>query len=383
MTAELRCQRCGRLLNFEHLDLDRPVCLTCGQAVLRANRPVSVSFEEDAPRPDHQPEGHDESEPYRPGVTASLAAAMPWTISALFHVSLGLILALLIILSPESRRTTPPLGESVNIPLTQAEGSRISSPTPEELEPTQPTPSDTRRSARERNDDVLENLREAPLRPAIGLSSSGPRGGRLARTGLKRDGGFYTINIGTPNWGHQDGDGTPAKPAKKVDVVYVLDRSGSMAMGGLFDRMNRELLRSLGSLSEPFHRYHVVYFGDGTKVENPARSLVDPTDQNLDATAEWLDEQSADGRTDPLAALRRAFAVLRTGGQRRGKVIFLLTDGVFPDNEAVAKLIARENRGKAVRIHTILLGGADASAATVMKQIASENNGRYKYVSGD
>ena len=83
-------------------------------------------------------------------------------------------------------------------------------------------------------------------------------------------------------------------------------------------------------------------------------------------------------------AIERAFAVLARADQRRpGMLIYLLTDGNFPDNAAVLATIRKLNVDKKVSINTYLYGRRPPEAEKVMRLIAKENKGRYKYVSAD
>ena len=92
------------------------------------------------------------------------------------------------------------------------------------------------------------------------------------------------------------------------------------------------------------------------------------------------------GQTDPVPALQRAFNVLsraNTSKGRRGKLVYLLTDGDFPDNKAVLAAVRKENTKKDVHINTYLYGYKGKQVVDVMQKIASENGGRYKHVSSD
>ena len=89
------------------------------------------------------------------------------------------------------------------------------------------------------------------------------------------------------------------------------------------------------------------------------------------------------GQTDPVPALKRAFEVLGRSGRGRAKIICLLTDGVFPDNDNVLRVIAQCNRGGSVQIFTYLAGRRAPEAEKVMKQLAERSRGRYNYISLD
>jgi hypothetical protein len=311
---------------------------------------------------------------------ARIAAAFPWVASILLHTALGLILLLMTIVLTQTKSEDRFLQSPPSVTASTAElDGKLRLPDPSEKTPRQPNPSDTRGPSLNNDAPIRISRKQEDLTdPSIGIgSAAGPSGGRLAEQGLRSDGGFF----GVPADG-EDGIGPGA--GGKVDVVYVLDRSGSMVHGGLFDVMCRELARSLSAFQPGFQRYHVVFFGDGTCHEAPSRGLTEPTDLNLEATVEWAQKLRASGQTDPARALGRAFDVLARRKRRgRSAVIFLLTDAAFPDNEAVRKLIRRRNRNRDVRIHTFLLGGRSRDAVDVMKQIASENGGKYKYIAGE
>ena len=65
----------------------------------------------------------------------------------------------------------------------------------------------------------------------------------------------------------------------------------------------------------------------------------------------------------------------------RVKAIFLLTDGAFPNNNAVLKFIWKKNRSKDVHIFTYLYGEQDDEIiVNLMKEIAAETGGKYKNI---
>ena len=107
----------------------------------------------------------------------------------------------------------------------------------------------------------------------------------------------------------------------------------------------------------------------------------------LQAKAEaavFLSEQRASGRTDPVPALMRAFDVLRHASARRqGKLIYLLTDGAFPDNQKVYQSVKDRNADRSVLINTYLYGDCPQVAADFMQKLAEENGGRFKHIGAD
>jgi hypothetical protein len=80
--------------------------------------------------------------------------------------------------------------------------------------------------------------------------------------------------------------------------------------------------------------------------------------------------------TDPIPGLKLAF-------EQHPQLIYLLTDGDFPDNKAVRDLILKLNDDHKVKINTIAYTnnpGTDSDFFTLLQQIARENSGFYRHV---
>ncbi|MFP4145757.1 MAG: VWA domain-containing protein, partial [Phycisphaeraceae bacterium] len=149
------------------------------------------------------------------------------------------------------------------------------------------------------------------------------------------------------------------------DFVYVVDRSGSM-QGDAFAKARTELIRTIGRLKPESSFYVIFYSDEPLAMPRPGRVPAIMA-QKADA-ASWISTMTAGGGTRPLPAMKRAM-------QLRPDTIFLLSDGEFSDD--VADEIRRMNRHKA-EIFTI---GFDTKAnIDVLKQIARENRGEYRYV---
>jgi hypothetical protein len=162
-------------------------------------------------------------------------------------------------------------------------------------------------------------------------------------------------------------------------VVYVIDRSGSMI--GVFEEVRREVLGSIGRLRQD-QDFHIILFAQGLAIESAPRCLVPPTEANKLQAAEFLAGARAGLQSNPIPALRRAFEVLEApeGG---GKLIYLLTDGVFPDGPAVMATIHARNKNKDVHINTYLCGGGDASTAGILQEIARVTGGLFRQVGSE
>ena len=149
-----------------------------------------------------------------------------------------------------------------------------------------------------------------------------------------------------------------------------------------FDFVRLEMLRSISRLRPP-QDFHVILFATGKPMENPPKRLVQAAHEYKEQVADFLMSVLAQGQTDPVPALKRAFAVLSGANNLPGKLIYLLTDGVFPDNAKVLSAIRASNPGTKVLINTYLYGHRPPEAEDVMKEIAGQNGGRYRYVSPD
>jgi hypothetical protein len=169
-----------------------------------------------------------------------------------------------------------------------------------------------------------------------------------------------------------------------LHVVFCIDASGSMAFatrnGSVFDVVRSQMLTSISRLT-PAQDFHVVMFEEGPPIELPTRKLQPVTLENRMAAAHWLNQVIPHGAgSDPVPALNRCFDTLNAA-KGKGKVIFLLTDGAFPNNDAVSRCIKNRNRAKDVHVFTYLYGPqADDSIIKLMKDIAIQNGGKYKNI---
>jgi Mg-chelatase subunit ChlD len=172
----------------------------------------------------------------------------------------------------------------------------------------------------------------------------------------------------------------PARAAGKVHhIVYVIDRSGSMAES--MDYLKDALVGSIGHLSE-VQDFHIILLGEKEPIEFTPKQLTVATVENKVAADKFIDDIKAKGKTDPIPAIKRAFEVMDKAGDKPGKVIYLLTGGDFPDNDAVAKAIRDLGANKKVMVNTFLYAPTEEkSPKEMMEKIAKENGGNYKFVS--
>lgn len=288
-----------------------------------------------------------------------MATVMPWVISLTFHVGLALIMmfvAMIVIGNTYPEQITVP--EAV---FSQTPGGVMNpAERQQQLQTPKPQPSGRQRYAR--SESKIDTGKTAQK---IKLISAGPGSGAGIPFGLD-SGGDTSVRSSFYGSG-----------GNAHHIVYVVDRSGSMVMS--FDLVRQEMLRSISRLVPP-QDFHVILFTSGEPLETQPSKLVPANHDNKIRVAKFLSEIRAQGQTDPSAAMARALAVLAKSNRLPGKLIYLLTDGVFADNEKVLEVIRQANAGRKVLINTYLYGHLPPKAVAVMKQIAKENGGRYRYI---
>jgi hypothetical protein len=154
--------------------------------------------------------------------------------------------------------------------------------------------------------------------------------------------------------------------AKAGKIVYLVDRSGSMTDS--IEIVKSELKRAIGDLADD-KQFHVIFYSSGPPVENEPKQLVAATGPNKAQAYKFIDNVVAQGETDPSVAIRRAF-------ECKPDLIFLLTDGEF--DRSIITLCKDLNKDRKIPIHTV--GFVYQSGEPVLKEIAADSGGRYKFV---
>ncbi|MBI5723515.1 MAG: VWA domain-containing protein [Planctomycetes bacterium] len=372
--ADFRCEKCGKLLS---VDAGAGTSFRCPQCRARLLVPAGLAA---LPSPriagDNlragEAAGRDEAEQvqHEEKLFGVLAYGMPWVISAFMHVGIFLMAMFVVFIVAAAQ----PVRTDITIPdavfNTENPGGVMNpggggDPNIKAAAPVKGTsPGLSRRESKIANysSEASGNI------PLIGLDTGGTGGGGGAFD--IGPGGGGSVGIKSNFYGSGGGN--------VHQVVYVIDRSGSMI--DTFDYLRKEMLTSIGQLKDP-QDFHVIFYSDGPPMENPPRQLIQANKANRLMAAEFLKGITPERQTDPVPALKRAFDVLQ-GARKQGKLIYLLSDGLFPDNNAVLKLIAERNppgNGQVV-IHTFLYGDRPKEAEEVMKKIADQNKGRYRYV---
>jgi len=382
MTLDFRCEKCGKMLKLQADPGEKVRCTNC-----RAWTRVPALFGQ-LPRPNVPATAEavaipvtDESEEESPVALSAIGASMPWVLSAIMHVGVFLVMLFIVMIaSPTAPKMARALSFDYSPPrplsgFKNPKGGTGQSPAP------------ARRPVK------ISSKRNTEISP-------GPSDKKVFLEN-PFDGRGASVSGRDLFHGNAPGEGLfgidPPIGGAPMNIVYVVDRSGSMAR--TFEAVKSEMIRSISRL-RPGQKFHIVLFGDGKTIEGPRRWLIGAGDENKAAAVEFLQQQVPYGSTTALVALKRAFAVLAAAPADKSRLIYLVSDGDFSGlgggskyrtaggrtlagNEAVLQWLADNNAGPKVYIQTVLLHSTDETAIEVLKAIARENGGRFKYVSPD
>jgi Ca-activated chloride channel family protein len=155
------------------------------------------------------------------------------------------------------------------------------------------------------------------------------------------------------------------------DVVYVLDRSGSME-GWKMVAARRAVSRMIESLTDR-DRFTVLAFDD--RIETPpgfdGTTLTPATDRHRFQAGEFLAKVESRGGTEMAHPLQVAVTELGRGDAKRERVVVLITDGQIGNEDQILRELGK--RAKGVRMFT--LGIDQAVNAAFLKRLADLGGG--------
>ena len=158
-------------------------------------------------------------------------------------------------------------------------------------------------------------------------------------------------------------------------IIFVCDATTSML--GKMAAFKNELQKAVEGL-EPVQSFNIVFFQDQRCAALDNSSMVPATPDNKGKAYYFLDDVTTTKVTDPMPGLTLAFG-------QHPQLVYLLTDGDFPDNKAVEAKINELNRDHKTKVNTIAYhsgnGDPDDEFVAVLQQIAKENGGSYRRVS--
>jgi len=154
--------------------------------------------------------------------------------------------------------------------------------------------------------------------------------------------------------------------------VFMFDSSGSLMTG--FDGLRRRLKDEIAALDSQT-AFSVLFFTyEGYAAVDRQWLMADANGKQR--AMDFINALRPYGSTDPVPGIKQAFAL-------KPDVIYLGTDGDFPNNAAVLDAIRNLDPNHQVRINTVLLGDGEPEIQALLQGIASESGGRFARTSLD
>lgn len=163
---------------------------------------------------------------------------------------------------------------------------------------------------------------------------------------------------------------------KPRDVVFVIDRSGSM-QGWKMLAARRATARMIDTLTSR-DRFHVIAFDTSVEVL-PETQAVYATDRNRYRAVEQLGKVDARGGTEMALPLQLAVKTLAGGHDDRERVIVLVTDGQVGNEDHILREIAPSLKN--IRVFT--LGIDQAVNAGFLRRFAGAGGGLCELVESE
>ena len=168
------------------------------------------------------------------------------------------------------------------------------------------------------------------------------------------------------------------KAAGTKDIVFVLDRSGSMEEDGKIEQARKALSYCIGRLSAG-DRFGVVDFATDVNIFEP--HLVAATAQNKARARHYVANISAAGSTDIDGALEEAFRLLHRS-EGRIPMVFFITDGLPTVGMMdVPELLKRAHeRNSSLHARLFAFGVGSDVNTLLLDKLAADNRGSGDYV---
>lgn len=163
---------------------------------------------------------------------------------------------------------------------------------------------------------------------------------------------------------------------RATHIVYVIDRSATT--NKYWEDLRTQIIASLGDLYVQ-QDFSVILMGERRPRMGPASGLITATKHNQMLAAKMLLETAADGKTDPLPALRLAIATLASADDKGGKVLYFVTDRAML-GEAAVTLFQTTPGAKGIVVMPFMIGQGGSDTQKVMEKLASQTGGRFTQV---
>jgi hypothetical protein len=202
---------------------------------------------------------------------------------------------------------------------------------------------------------------------ALGAERAFGGGGKNLQ-GLSSEIGGGLARFGHPGGGNVFVDARPHKQGVKK-IVFLCDSSGSMITK--FDALRAEIRKAVDGL-KPVQEFDVIFFA-GDSYLALDKQLVFALPENKRKAYEFLDTVAPHSSSDPIPGLRAAFAA-------QPQLIFMLTDGDFPNNAAVLDEVRKLSARNKVMVNTIAFVDRGETYEKLLSDVAKETGGTFRFV---
>jgi hypothetical protein len=178
--------------------------------------------------------------------------------------------------------------------------------------------------------------------------------------------------------------GPVTRGAEAEGDMFVLDRAAHRVVfvcnppGHDGSALKRELDKALNRFGAG-DAFNVIFCGDARPhAATDGREPLPWNEANVRRVRQFVEDAPWDSTPDPIQAIELAL-------KQSPDLVYLVTDGDFPDNEAVANTFRRLNgrtKGGRARVDTILVSPAanEDPVAGLLRVISAENGGVYRMV---
>ena len=144
--------------------------------------------------------------------------------------------------------------------------------------------------------------------------------------------------------------------------------------------LKNELNKTVQGL-KPVQTFAVIFFRDEKALAFEDGRQVAATTENKRKLYKWLEDIGTTGTSDPIPGLEMAF-------RAKPQLIYILTDGDFPNNDEVINRVNNLNKDKRSRVNTVafVTSKSDQTSESFLKflqKLANNNGGQFRHVALD